>query len=221
MSESNYLTVDNRLRKWLFTTDHKRVAILYFAGITMFFFVGGAAATMIRLELITPGGDFVTSDVYNRLFTLHGIVMVWFFLIPSIPSTLGNFLLPLMIGARDLAFPRLNLLSWYLFMLGGTCVLEALFMGGIDTGWTFYTPFSTFYSNGHVIIGAIGVFIAGFSSILTGLNFIVTTHRMRAPGLTWFRLPIFVWSLYSTSVILVLATPVLAGTLLLIALERL
>jgi len=217
----NYLTVDNRLRAWFFTTDHKRVAILYFAGVTLFFFVGGAAATLIRLQLVSPTGGLVSSDVYNRLFTTHGIVMVWFFLIPSIPTTLGNFLLPLMIGARDLAFPRLNLLSWYLFMLGGAFVLYALLVGGIDTGWTFYTPFSTFYSNGHVVVGVAGVFIAGFSSILTGLNFIVTVHRLRAPGLTWFRLPIFVWSLYSTAVILVLATPVLAGTLLLIALERL
>src|SRR5947208_4067469 len=143
---ANYLTADYRLRSWFFTTDHKRVAILYFVGITLFFFIGGAAATMIRLELLTPEADLVTSDVYNRLFTIHGIVMLWFFLIPSIPSTLGNFLLPLMIGARDLAFPRLNILSWYLFMLGGACVLEALLEGGIDTGWTFYTPFSTFYS---------------------------------------------------------------------------
>src|SRR4051812_21259636 len=193
---ANYLTADYRLRSWFFTTDHKRVAILYFVGITLFFFIGGAAATMIRLELLTPEADLVTADVYNRLFTVHGIVMVWFFLIPSIPSTLGNFLLPLMIGARDLAFPRLNLMSWYLFVIGGAFVLEALFAGGIDTGWTFYTPFSTFYSNSHVVVGILGVFIAGFSSILTGLNFIVTTHRLRAPGLTWFRLPIFVWSLY-------------------------
>jgi cytochrome c oxidase subunit 1 len=221
ISSTNYLTANSRLSSWFFTTDHKRVAILFFAGITLFFFVGGTAAALIRLELLTPGGDLVSSDVYNRLFTMHGIVMVWFFLIPSIPTTLGNFLLPLMIGARDLAFPRLNLTSWYLFMLGGAFVLDALFIGGIDTGWTFYTPFSTFYSNGHVVIGVVGVFIAGFSSILTGLNFIVTIHRMRAPGLTWFRLPIFVWSLYSTAVILVLATPVLAITLLLIALERL
>jgi cytochrome c oxidase subunit 1 len=217
----NYLTADNRLGSWFLTTDHKRVAILYFGGITMFFFIGGAAAALMRLELATPAGALVSSDVYNRLFTTHGIVMVWFFLIPSIPTTLGNFLLPLMIGARDLAFPRLNIMSWYIFMLGGAFVLYALLVGGIDTGWTFYTPFSTFYSNGHVIVGVLGVFIAGFSSILTGLNFIVTVHRLRAPGLTWFRLPIFVWSLYSTAVILVLATPVLAGTLLLIAVERL
>jgi cytochrome c oxidase subunit I len=221
LTADNYLTADNRLRSWFLTTDHKRVAVLYFAGITMFFFIGGAAAALMRLELATPTGGLVSSDVYNRLFTTHGIIMVWFFLIPSIPTTLGNFLLPLMIGARDLAFPRLNILSWYIFMIGGAFVLDALLAGGIDTGWTFYTPFSTFYSNGHVVIGVLGVFIAGFSSILTGLNFIVTVHRLRAPGMTWFRLPIFVWSLYSTAVILVLATPVLAGTLLLIALERL
>ena len=218
---TNYLTEDYRLRSWFFTTDHKRVAILFAATITLFFFVGGAAATLIRLELATPQGDLVSSDVYNRLFTMHGVVMVWFFLIPSIPTTFGNFLVPLMIGARDLAFPRLNLTSWYLFLLGGAVTLYALFVGGIDTGWTFYTPFSTLYSNSHVVLAVTGVFIAGFSSILTGLNFIVTTHRLRAPGLTWYRLPIFIWSLYATSVILVLATPVLAISLLLIALERL
>ncbi len=217
----SYLTEDTRLRSWLFTTDHKRVAILYFAGITFFFFIGGAAATVIRLELLTPQGDLVSSDVYNRLFTIHGVVMVWFFLIPSIPATLGNFIVPLMIGARDLAFPRLNLTSWYLYMLGGCVTLYAVFVGGIDTGWTFYTPFSTMYSNSHVVMAVVGVFIAGFSSILTGLNFIVTIHRLRAPGLTWFRLPLFLWSLYATSVILVLATPVLAVTLLLLVLERL
>jgi cytochrome c oxidase subunit 1 len=221
ITATNYLTADNRLRSWFLTTDHKRVAILYFASITMFFAVGGTAATLIRLELATPAADLVTSDVYNRLFTMHGIIMVWFFLIPSIPTTLGNFMLPLMIGARDLAFPRLNIFSWYLFMVGGAFVLYALLVGGIDTGWTFYTPFSTFYSNSYVVVGVVGVFINGFSSILTGLNFIVTIHRLRAPGLTWFRLPIFVWALYSTSIILVLATPVLAITLLLIALERL
>jgi cytochrome c oxidase subunit I len=221
MSELNYLTEDNRLRSWFFTTDHKRVAILYFIGITLFFFVGGTAATVIRLELATPQAHLVTSDVYNRMFTIHGVVMVWFFLIPSIPATLGNFIVPLMIGARDLAFPRLNLTSWYLFMLGGFITLYAVFVGGIDTGWTFYTPFSTMYSNGHVVLAVTGVFVAGFSSILTGLNFIVTIHRLRAPGLTWYRLPLFLWSLYATSVILVLATPVLAMTLLLLALDRL
>src|SRR3569833_2817470 len=218
---ANYLTADHHLRSWVFTTDHKRVALLFFATSTFFFFIGGAAATLIRLELLTPRGDLVTSDMYNRLFTMHGVVMVWFFLIPSIPTTLGNFMVPLMIGARDLAFPRLNLTSWYLFLFGGAVTLYALFIGGVDTGWTFYTPFSSMFSNSLVVLAAVGVFITGFSSILTGLNFIVTIHRLRAPGLTWYRLPIFLWSLYATSVILVLATPVLAITLLLIALERL
>ncbi len=218
--EKNYLIADYRLRSWFLTTDHKRVALLYFAAITLFFAVGGAAAALIRLELVSPQGDLVSTDVYNRLFTMHGVVMVWFFLIPSIPNTLGNFMVPLMIGARDLAFPRLNLASWYLFMLGGAITLYALFMGGLDTGWTFYTPFSTLYSNGHVVLAVTGVFVSGFSSILTGLNFIVTIHRLRAPGLTWYRLPLFLWSLYATSVILVLATPVLAMTLLLLGLER-
>jgi cytochrome c oxidase subunit 1 len=221
MTELNYLTADNRLRAWFLTTDHKRVGILYFAGITLFFFVGGAAATLIRLELVTPAGDFVSSDTYNRLFTMHGIVMVWFFLIPSIPTTMGNFLLPLMLGAKDLAFPRLNILSWYLFVFGSLFTLFAILMGGIDTGWTFYTPLSTMFANGWVTTAIAGVVIVGFSSIMTGINFIVTTHTLRTEGLTWFRLPIFVWSLYSTSVILVLATPVLAITLLLIGLERL
>jgi cytochrome c oxidase subunit 1 len=221
MNEDNYLNAGYSLRSWFFTTDHKRIAILYFASLIFFFFIGGAAATAIRLELATPQADLVSSDMYNRLFTMHGIIMVWFFLIPSIPNTLGNFIVPLMIGARDLAFPRLNLLSWYLFMLGGAVALFAILAGGVDTGWTFYTPFSTLYSNSYVAVAVTGVFISGFSSILTGLNFIVTIHRLRAPGLTWYRLPLFIWSLYATSVILVLATPVLAMTLVLIAIERL
>ncbi|HVV78081.1 MAG TPA: cytochrome c oxidase subunit I [Pseudolabrys sp.] len=216
----SYLREGFTLRSWLTTRDHKRIALLYMISITAFFFLGGAAATLIRIELATPAGDFVTDETYSKLFTLHGVVMVWFFLIPSIPATLGNFIVPLMIGARDLAFPRLNLASWYLFMLGGVVTLYAVFVGGIDTGWTFYTPFSTMYSNSHVVLAVTGVFIAGFSSILTGLNFIVSIHRMRAPGLTWYRLPLFLWSLYATSVILVLATPVLAITLLLVALDR-
>jgi cytochrome c oxidase subunit 1 len=217
----NYLTDGFSLASWLVTTDHKRIAILYTISITLFFFIGGAAATLIRMELITPQGDLVSADMYNRLFTLHGAVMVWFFLIPSIPATMGNFLVPLMIGARDLAFPRLNLLSWYIYILGGLFTIAALIAGGVDTGWTFYTPFSTMFSNSYVITAATGIFIAGFSSILTGLNFIVTVHAMRAPGMGWFRLPLFIWALYATSLILVLATPVLAMTLVLIALERL
>ncbi len=160
------------------------------------------------------------AETYNRLFTLHGVIMVWFFLIPSIPATLGNFLVPLMIGARDLAFPKLNLLSWYLFIVGGMFTFLSLLLGGVNTGWTFYAPLSTTYSDSHVVLVVVGVFIAGFSSILTGLNFIVTIHTMRAPGMTWFRMPLFLWSTYSTSIILVLATPVLAVTLLLLGAEH-
>jgi len=221
MTAPNYLNSDDRLSSWFLTHDHKRIALLYVTSITLFFFVGGAAATLIRLELVHPQGYLVSSDTYNRLFTMHGVVMVWFFLIPSIPATFGNFLVPLMLGARDLAFPRLNLASWYLFVAGGAVTLLAIFAGGLDTGWTFYTPFSSLYSNGYVGLAIAGVVIVGFSSILTGLNFIVSIHRLRAPGLTWYRLPLFLWSLYATSVILVLATPVLAITLILLALERL
>jgi len=221
VATKNYLTEGGvTLRSWLLTRDHKRIAILYTLSITLFFFVGGAAATLIRLNLVTPSGIF-TPDIYNRLFTLHGVIMVWFFLIPSIPNTMGNFLIPLMIGAKDLAFPRLNLLSWYLYVGAGFLALFAIVIGGVDTGWTFYTPFSSLYSNGYVVLALAAVLAVGFSSILTGLNFIVTTHRMRAPGMTWYRLPVFVWSNYATSVIMVLATPVLAITLILVAAERL
>ncbi|KPC50159.1 cytochrome c oxidase subunit I [Amantichitinum ursilacus] len=218
---SSYLTEGPTLRQWLTTTDHKKVAILYAIAITLFFFIGGAAAVIIRLELATPQGDLVPAQTYNELFTAHGVIMVWFFLIPSIPSVLGNFLIPLMIGARDLAFPRLNLASWYIYLIGGVGTLWGMLLGGVDTGWTFYTPFSTMFSNSHVIIVVLSVFFTGFSSILTGLNFIVTIHRLRAPGLTWFKLPLFVWAHYATSIILVLATPVLAMTMVLIVIERL
>ena len=219
--EPSYLVAGYTLKSWLTTTDHKRIAILYMVAITGFFFIGGAAATLMRLELATPNGDLVGADTYNKLFTAHGVIMVWMFLIPSIPSVLGNFLLPLMIGARDLAFPRLNLASWYVYVLGGFFTLAALIKGGGDTGWTFYTPFSTMFSNSHVIMVLVGVFIVGFSSIMTGLNFIVTVHTLRAPGMGWFRLPLFVWANYATAIILVLATPVLAMTLVLVAIERL
>jgi len=219
--EGSYLTDGFTVRSWLLTTDHKRIALLYLATITMFFFIGGIAAALVRLNLIVPEGLLGSAEAYNRLFTMHGVVMVWFFLVPAVPVTLGNFLIPLMLGARDLAFPRLNLFSWYLFILGGAVTLWALFAGGVDTGWTFYTPLSTAYSKGHVVLAAVGIFIAGFSSIATGLNFIVSIHRLRAPGLTWYRMPVFLWSLYSLSVLLVLATPVLAITLLLVVLERL
>ncbi|MFK3737343.1 cytochrome c oxidase subunit I [Massilia sp. TN1-12] len=216
-----YLAEGFTLRSWLLTRDHKRIAVLYGLSITLFFFLGGIAAALIRLELATPQGDLVSADTYNKLFTAHGVIMVWLFLIPSIPSVLGNFLMPLMIGARDLAFPRLNLASWYLYMAGGLMVIWALLAGGVDTGWTFYTPFSTMFSNSHVVLTLAGIMVTGFSSILTGLNFIVTVHTMRAPGMTWFRLPLFVWANYATSIILVLATPILAMTLVLVAVERL
>ena len=216
----NYLNEKETVASWFFTHDHKRIALLYLASITFFFFIGGVAAMLMRLELMHPRGYLFTSDTYNKLFTLHGVIMVWFFLIPAIPNVLGNFLLPLMIGARDMAFPRLNLISWYVFMFGGLFAVVSILVGGVDTGWTFYTPYSSTYSNGWVIAMAVGIFINGFSSIFTGLNFIVTTHKLRAPGMTWFRLPLFVWTLYSTSLIFVLATPVLAITLVLVALEH-
>jgi cytochrome c oxidase subunit 1 len=217
----SYLAAGNSLRSWFFTTDHKRIAILYLVTITLFFFIAAVAAALIRLELLTPKGDVLSAEGYNRAFTVHGIVMVWFFLIPSIPNVFGNFLIPLMIGARDLAFPRLNLASWYIFTFGGLFTLAAVILGGVDTGWTFYTPLSSTYANGHVVLALTAVFIAGWSSILTGLNFIVTIHKLRAPGMTWGRLPLFVWTHYATALILVLATPVLAMTLLLVAAERL
>ena len=220
-SRVHYLNVSYGVKSWLLTTDHKRIALLYLLTITLFFIVGGAFAVLLRLELMTPQGDLVQSETYNKLFTMHGLVMVFFFLIPSIPAVLGNFLVPMMIGARDLAFPRLNLASWYIFTLGGLFTLSAVVSGGVDTGWTFYTPYSSTYANTNVIATALGVFITGFASILTGLNFIVTIHKMRAPGLTWFRLPLFIWAHYATSLIMVLATPVLAIAIVLVALERL
>jgi len=216
----HYLNASYGLKSWLLTKDHKRIGLLYLATITLFFFIGGAFATLIRLELLTPAGDMVTAETYNRLFTMHAIAMIFFFLIPSIPATLGNFFLPMMIGARDLAFPKINLLSWYLLVIGGLFTLYAMLAGGVDTGWTFYTPYSSTYSNSYVIATALGIFISGFSSILTGLNFIVTVHRMRAPGMTWFKMPLFVWSNYATALIQVLGTPVIAVTIVLLACER-
>jgi cytochrome c oxidase subunit I len=219
-SRINYLNSEYGLKSWLLTRDHKRIALLYLGSISFFFIIGGIYAMLIRLELLTPQGDLLQSTTYNKVFTQHGIVMVFFFLIPSIPATLGNFLVPLMIGAKDLAFPRLNLLSWYIYMLGGLITVYALLVGGVDTGWTFYTPYSTTFSNSYVVAAGLGIFVSGFSSILTGLNFIVTVHVMRAPGMTWFRLPLFIWSLYATSLVMVLGTPVIAITILLLAFER-
>src|SRR3984893_13827931 len=217
----NYLNSEYGWKSWLFTKDHKRIAVLYIISITAMFFIGGIFASLIRVELLTPQGDLVNSDTYNKFFTMHGIIMIFFFLIPSIPATLGNFLVPMMIGAKDLAFPRINLLSWYIYIAGALVTIYALLAGGVDTGWTFYAPFSTTFSNSYVIATGLGIFINGFSSILTGLNFIVTIHTMRAPGMTWFRLPLFIWSHYAPSLIIALGTRVIAITILLMALERL
>ena len=217
---ADYLNVEHTWQSWFLTTDHKRIAILYLISISVFFFIGGTFAGLMRLELLTPRGDLFNSDTYNKLFTMHGIIMIFFFLIPSIPAVLGNFLIPIMVGARDLAFPRINLLSWYIYVLGGIFTLGAVLSGGVDTGWTFYPPFSSTYSTTYVMATAIGVFITGFSSILTGLNFIATIHKMRAPGMTWSRLPLFVWSNYATSLIQILGTPVLAISIVLLAAER-
>lgn len=219
-SPVNYLTNGFTLRSWLLTKDHKRIAIMYLLSISVFFMLGGLYAATIRLELLTPASDLLESGTYNRVFTQHGIIMVFLFLIPSIPAVLGNFLIPLMIGAKDLAFPRINLISLYIYWIAGALILFALMQGGVDTGWTFYTPYSTTFSNSYVMLAGLGIFVNGFSSILTGLNFIVTVHTMRAPGMTWFRLPLFVWAHYATSLVMILGTPVIAITVLLVALER-
>jgi cytochrome c oxidase subunit I len=220
VERKNYINAEYGIRSWLFTTDHKRIALLYLISITVFFFIGGFFALLIRLELLTPAGDLLTADMYNKAFTMHGQIMVFFFLIPSIPAVLGNFLIPMMVGAKDLAFPRINLLSWYIYIAAGALYFWCIITGGVDTGWTFYTPFSSQFSNTHVVEAGLAIFTAGFSSILTGLNFVVTVHRMRAPGMTWSRLPLFVWSHYATSIIMLLGTPVIAITLVLVVLER-
>ncbi len=219
-SPVTYLNVSHTVKSWLLSLDHKRIGLMYLFGISFFFLLGGVYAMLIRLELLTPRGDLMTAETYNKVFTMHGVIMIFFFLIPSIPAVLGNFLLPLMLGAKDVAFPRLNLLSWYIFMIAGGLFLLTMISGGIDTGWTFYPPYSSIYSNTQVTLAGVAIFINGFSSILTGLNFMVTIHTMRAPGLTWFRLPLFVWAHYATSLIQVLGTPVVAITVLALAFER-
>src|SRR5262245_12771278 len=216
----HYLNDNYGVKSWLLTVDHKRIALLSLASVTFMFMLGGLFAIMVRLELLTPAGDLMQAESYNKMFTMHGIVMVFFFLIPAVPAVLGNFLVPMMVGAKDLAFPRLNLLSWYIYTIGALFTLWAIVSGGVDTGWTFYTPYSTAWSNTQVIPTALGIFITGFSSILTGLNFMVTIHKMRAPGLTWFRLPLFIWAHYATSIIMILGTPVVAITIVMVAMER-
>jgi cytochrome c oxidase subunit 1 len=216
----NFLTKENGLLSWLLTGDHKRIATLYLISITFFFAIGGMLAGLIRLELLTPQSDLMAADTYNKVFSMHGIIMVFLFLVPSVPATLGNFLIPIMIGAKDLALPKINLLSWYLYIIAGIMILYVMASGGVDTGWTFTVPLSTHYVNTHVVSAGLAIFVAGFSSVFTGLNFIVTIHKMRAPGMTWFRLPLFVWSNYAASILMVLGTPVLAITLVLVVLER-
>jgi cytochrome c oxidase subunit 1 len=218
--KKNYLNNGTTLKSWLLTKDHKRIALMYLVTVTLFFLAGGLYAATIRLELLTPESDLLNTQTYNKVFTTHGILMIFFFLIPAIPAVLGNFFLPIMIGAKDLALPRINLLSLYIYWIAGLFAIWALLQGGVDTGWTFYVPYSTTFSNTYVMAVGLAVFINGFSSILTGLNFIVTVHTMRAPGMTWFRLPLFVWGHYAVSLVMILGTPVIAITVLLLALER-
>ena len=223
MSEGshNYLSARKGLWSWLATTDHKRIGILYAIACGTFFLLGGVLATFVRTELGTPGETILDQDGYNQIFTLHGVVMVFLVIIPAIPGILGNFVLPIQIGAKDVAFPRLNLASWYLFMAGALmAVFGWLFVGKVDTGWTFYTPYSSGASNAVLWLTS-AVFVAGFASIFTGLNFIVTVHKMRAPGMTWNRLPLFVWAIYATGIVQVLATPVIGITMVLLFLEKL
>ncbi|MCH7945311.1 MAG: cbb3-type cytochrome c oxidase subunit I, partial [Armatimonadetes bacterium] len=218
--QRNYLNADHTIKSWLLTTDHKRIALLYLFSVIPMFFVGSVAAGLIRLELTSSQGLLLTSEGYNKMFSAHGVVMIFFFLLPAIPAILGNFIVPIMIGAKDLAFPRLNLLSWYLYVLGAGMAVIALATGGFDAGWTFYTPLSSLYSDTQITMALMAAFVAGFSSIFTGLNFIVTVHKMRAPGMTWFRMPLMVWATYATSLMMMLGTPVLAITLFLVVLER-
>jgi cytochrome c oxidase subunit I len=220
LPQRTYLNHQYGILSWLLTKDHKRIGLMYLAVVSFAFFLGGIFAAGIRLELTTPAGDLWSSDTYNKLFTMHGVAMVFFVLIPAVPAVIGNFVLPLMLGAKDVAFPKVNLISWYVFVIGFAFTFSAMVLGGVDTGWTFYVPYTTAASDTNVMLTGIGVFITGFSSILTGVNFMVTIHRMRAPGLTWFRLPLLVWALYATSLVQILGTPVVAITVLMIALER-
>ena len=217
--KKHYLNHSYSWMSWLFTIDHKRIGLLYLVSITLMFSLGAAAAGLVRIDLLKPEG-VLDPDTYNKSFTAHGIIMVFFFLIPAVPGVFGNFFIPLMIGAKDLAFPKLNLTSWYLYVISGVFGIYAILTGGLDTGWTLYPPYSSKYSYGNIAPVALAIFIAGFSSILTGLNIVVTVHRMRAPGMTWMRLPLFVWALYATSLIQLLATPVLAVTVVLLGVER-
>lgn len=217
--EHHYLNAERGLWAWLTTVDHKKIGLMYLMSVVLFFFAGGILALLVRTELWTPAQTFIEANTYNQLFTLHGAIMVFLFLVPAVPTVLGNFILPMQVGAKDVAFPRLNLASYYIFMIGSLMAVYAILAGGIDTGWTFYTPYSS-STGGAVTLMVFGVFVIGFSSILTGVNFIATIHQMRAPGITWGKLPLFCWGLYATSVLQILATPVLAITLALVGMER-
>jgi len=210
---------DGSLLSWLTTVDHKKLGVMYLWSILFMFFLGGVFALLVRLELFAPGHTIMDAESYNKAFTLHGAIMVFLFIIPSIPAALGNFVLPIMLGAKDVAFPRLNLASFWIYVTGALIAVTAMVTGGVDTGWTFYTPYST-TTDGSVALMTFAAFVLGFSSILTGLNFIATVHKLRAPGMGWFKMPLFIWGIYSTALIQVLATPVLAITLLLLIMER-
>ncbi|HVY46056.1 MAG TPA: cbb3-type cytochrome c oxidase subunit I, partial [Minicystis sp.] len=215
----SYLVADRGIRSWLFTTDHKRIGLMFYVMVVLMLGLGGAFALVLRIELLTPNHTFIDALTYNRMFTLHGVSMVWLFMIPSIPNVFGNFFLPIMIGAKDLAFPRLNLASFYVYMLGAGIVLGGMVAGGADTGWTFYAPYSS-TSQTSIVPVVFGIFVLGVSTIMTSVNFIVTVHTMRARGIGWFRLPLFVWAIYATAIIMLLATPVLGLSVILIGLDH-
>ncbi len=217
----NYLTHSSGIMSWIATLDHKRIGVMYLVSILAAFLLGGVYAVLIRTELIAPGQTIMDQDTYNQAFTMHGAVMTFMVIIPGIPAAIGNFILPIMLGAKDVAFPKMNLASYYLWVLGSLCIVAALFFGGVDTGWTFYVPYATSTVYNGVVITLLGVFILGFSSIFTGLNFIVTIHKLRPPGMTWFRMPLILWALYATAIIQILATPVLGITGLIVLVERL
>tara|TARA_B100001750_G_scaffold229996_1_gene226008 strand:- start:398 stop:2023 length:1626 start_codon:yes stop_codon:yes gene_type:complete len=218
--EKNYLNEETTIKSWLLTLDHKRIGLMYLFAIMFFFAIGGFLALLIRLELLTPmGGDILDRDTYNVFYTLHGAIMIFMFIIPSVPAAMGNLILPVMLGTKDVAFPRLNLASWYIYVIGSCIGIYSILAGGVDTGWTFYTPYSS-STDTAVISMTFAVFVLGFSSIFTGINFIVTVHKMRAPGITWFKMPLFIWSLYATALVQILATPVIAVTMILLIMER-
>jgi len=222
--EPNYLEYKGKYKglfAWIFSTDHKRIGLLYLYAVGLFFCVGAILGLLMKLELIAPNKTIMEAQVYNSVFTLHGITMIFLVVIPGLPAVFGNFLLPIMIGAKDVAFPKLNLLSWWVYVFGAILALSSQFMGDgpPDTGWTFYAPYS-FKTATNVLPAVLGAFVLGFSSILTGLNFIVTMHRLRAPGMGWFRMPLFPWTLYATSWIQLLATPIVGITLLMVVAER-